>query len=144
MRLGVAPVEKGNELQEAVNIARGADIVVLNLGMAKNYEGEQRDRDYLELPPMQLKLFEEVLKINKKIIVVLNNGSAMLMKDWNDKIPVIVEALYPGEQGGKALAQILFGEVNPSGKLPFTIMEKWEDHPAVKTYPGQREIAYYS
>jgi beta-glucosidase len=45
---------------------------------------------------------------------------------------------------GKALAQILFGEVNPSGKLPFTIMEKWEDHPAVKTYPGQREIAYYS
>ena len=114
MRLGVAPVEKGNELQEAVNIARGADIVVLNLGMAKNYEGEQRDRDYLELPPMQLKLFEEVLKVNKKIIVVLNNGSAMLMKDWNDKVPAIVEALYPGEQGGKALAQILFGEVNPS------------------------------
>ena len=66
------------------------------------------------------------------------------MDDWNDKVPAIVEALYPGEQGGKALAQILFGEVNPSGKLPFTIMKKWEDHPAAKTYPGEKEVAHYS
>ena len=144
VRFGIAPVDKGNELQEAIDIAKEADVIVLNLGMAKNYEGEQRDRDYLELPPMQIKLFEEVLKVNKNIIVVLNNGSAMLMNDWNDKVPAIVEALYPGEQGGKALAQILFGEVNPSGKLPFTIMEKWEDHPAAKTYPGTKEIANYS
>jgi beta-glucosidase len=144
VRLGLAPVEKGNELQEAVEIAKDADMVILNLGMAKNYEGEQRDRDYLELPPMQIKLFNEVLKVNKNIVVVLNNGSAMLMKDWNDQVPAIIDALYPGEQGGKALAQILFGEVNPSGKLPFTIMKKWEDHPAAKTYPGDRDIAYYS
>ncbi len=144
VRFGIAPVDKGNELQEAIDIAKEADVIVLNLGMAKNYEGEQRDRDYLELPPMQIKLFEEVLKVNKNIVVVLNNGSAMLMNDWNDKVPAIVEALYPGEQGGKALAQILFGEVNPSGKLPFTIMEKWEDHPAAKTYPGTKEIANYS
>jgi len=144
VRFGIAPVEKGNELQEAIDIAKEADVVVLNLGMAKNYEGEQRDRDYLELPPMQIKLFKEVLKVNKNVVVVLNNGSAMLMNDWNDKVPAIVEALYPGEQGGKALAQILFGEVNPSGKLPFTIMKKWEDHPAGKTYPGEKDVAYYS
>ncbi len=144
VRLGIALVEKGNELQEAIDIAKTADIVVLNLGMAQNYEGEQRDRDYLELPPMQIKLFNEVLKVNKNVVVILNNGSAMLMNDWNDKVPAIVEALYPGEQGGKALAQILFGEVNPSGKLPFTIMNKWEDHPAAKTYPGEREVAYYT
>ncbi|MEN8191413.1 MAG: glycoside hydrolase family 3 C-terminal domain-containing protein [Bacteroidota bacterium] len=143
VRLGIAPIAKGNELEEAVAIAKDADVVVLNLGMAKNYEGEQRDRDYLELPPMQIKLFNEVLKVNKNVVVVLNNGSAMLMNDWNDKVPAIVEALYPGEQGGKALAQILFGEVNPSGKLPFTIMEKWEDHPAAETYPGEKEYAYY-
>jgi len=144
VRLGIAPVEKGNELQEAVDIAQKADVVILNLGMAKNYEGEQRDRDYLELPPMQIKLFNEVLKVNKNIVVVLNNGSAMLMNDWNDKVPAIIDALYPGEQGGKALAQILFGDVNPSGKLPFTIMKKWEDHPAAETYPGDKEIANYS
>jgi len=144
VRLGIAPVEKGNELQEAVDIAQKADVVILNLGMAKNYEGEQRDRDYLELPPMQIKLFNEVLKVNKNIVVVLNNGSAMLMNDWNHKVPAIIDALYPGEQGGKALAQILFGDVNPSGKLPFTIMKKWEDHPAAETYPGDKEIANYS
>jgi len=144
VRLGIAPVEKGNELEEAIDIAKDADVVVLNLGMAKNYEGEQRDRDYLELPPMQIKLFNEVLKVNKNVVVVLNNGSAMLMNDWNDKVPAIIDALYPGEQGGKALAQILFGEVNPSGKLPFTIMKTWEDHPAAKTYPGEPDIAYYS
>ena len=144
VRLGLAPVEGGNELQDAIDVAKDADVVVLNLGMAKNYEGEQRDRDYLELPPMQIELLNEVLKVNKNVVVVLNNGSAMLMNEWNNKVPAIVEALYPGEQGGDALAQILFGEVNPSGKLPFTIMQKWEDHPAAKTYPGEREIAHYS
>jgi len=144
VRFGLAPVEGGNELQEAIDVAKNADVVILNLGMAKNYEGEQRDRDYLELPPMQIKLLNEVLKVNKNVVVVLNNGSAMLMKNWNDKIPAIIEALYPGEQGGKALAQILFGEVNPSGKLPFTIMKKWKDHPAAKTYPGDKEVAYYT
>ena len=144
VRFGMAPVEGGNEVQEAVAVAKDADVVILNLGMAKNYEGEQRDRDYLELPPMQLKLLNEVLKVNKNVVVVLNNGSAILMNDWNDKVPAIIDALYPGEQGGKALAQILFGEVNPSGKLPFTFMKKWEDHPAAKTYPGTKEIANYS
>jgi beta-glucosidase len=144
VRFGLAPVEGGNELQEAVDLAKESDIVVLNLGMAKNYEGEQRDRDYLELPPMQIKLLNEVLKVNKNVVVVLNNGSAILMADWNDKVSAIIEALYPGEQGGKALAQILFGEINPSGKLPFTIMKKWEDHPAAKTYPGARETAHYT
>ena len=144
VRFGLAPVIGGNELQEAIDIAKEADVVILNLGMAKNYEGEQRDRDYLELPPMQLKLLNEILKVNKNVVVVLNNGSAMIMNDWNDKVPAIIEALYPGEKGGKALAQILFGELNPSGKLPFTIMKKWEDHPAALTYPGEKEIAYYS
>jgi beta-glucosidase len=144
VRFGMAPVEGSNELQDAVDIAKDADVVVLNLGLAKNYEGEQRDRDYLELPPMQIDLLNEVLKVNKNVVVVLNNGSAMLMTGWNDKVPAIIEALYPGEQGGKALAQILFGEVNPSGKLPFTIMKRWEDHPAAKTYPGTKETANYS
>ncbi|MEN8117222.1 MAG: glycoside hydrolase family 3 C-terminal domain-containing protein [Bacteroidota bacterium] len=143
-RLGIAPVEKGNELQEAVDMAKNADMVILNLGLAKNYEGEQRDRDYLELPPMQIDLLNEVLKVNKNIVVTLNNGSAMLISDWIDKVPAVVDALYPGEQGGTALAQILFGEINPSGKLPFTWMKRWEDHPAAKTYPGEREEAYYS
>ncbi|MEN8137651.1 MAG: glycoside hydrolase family 3 C-terminal domain-containing protein [Bacteroidota bacterium] len=142
-RLGIAPVEGGGELQEAVEVAKGADVVVMNLGMAKNLEGEQRDRDYLELPPMQMQLLNEVIKVNKNVVVSLNNGSAMLINDWIDKVPALIDALYPGEQGGKALSQILFGEVNPSGKLPFTWMKKWEDHPAVKTYPGDREVALY-
>lgn len=144
VRFGMAPVEGSNELQEAIDVAKDADVVILNLGMAKNYEGEQRDRDYLELPPMQIKLLNEVLNVNKNVVVALNNGSAILMNNWNDKVPAIIDALYPGEQGGKALAQILFGEINPSGKLPFTVMEKWKDHPAAKTYPGEREIAHYT
>ena len=143
-RLGIAPVEKGTELEDAVKLAQASDIVIINAGLAKNLEGEARDRDYLELPPMQVKLIKEVLKVNKNVVVVLNNGSAMLMTEWGDKVPAIIEAFYPGEQGGTALAKILFGKISPSGKLPVTFMKKWEDHPASKTYPGEKTFAEYS
>lgn len=66
------------------------------------------------------------------------------MTDWCEKVPAIIEAFYSGEQGGTALAKILFGEVNPSGKLPITFMKKREDHPAAKTYPGEKTFAEYS
>ena len=143
-RLGIAPVEKGTELEDAVKLAQASDVVIINAGLAKNLEGEARDRDYLELPPMQVKLIREVLKVNENVVVVLNNGSAMLMTEWGDKVPAIIEAFYPGEQGGTALAKILFGKISPSGKLPVTFMKKWEDHPASKTYPGEKTFAEYS
>lgn len=143
-KLGIAPVEKGTELEDAVKLAQVSDVVIINAGLAKNHEGEARDRDFLELPLMQVKLIKKVLKVNKNVVVVLNNGSAMLMTDWGDEVPAIIEAFYPGEQGGTALANILFGKVNPSGKLPVTFMKKWEDHPASKTYPGHKEYADYS
>ncbi len=143
-RLGIAPVEKGTELEDAVKLAQASDMVIINAGLAKNLEGEARDRDYLELPPMQVKLIREVLNVNENVVVVLNNGSAMLMTEWGDKVPAIIEAFYPGEQGGTALAKILFGKISPSGKLPVTFMKKWEDHPASKTYPGEKTFAEYS
>jgi len=143
-RLGIAPVEKGNELMDAVELAENSDVVIICAGLAKNLEGEQRDRDYLELPPMQIDLINAVTKVNKNTIVVLNNSSAILMNEWINKVPAIVEAFYPGQEGGNALTDILFGDINPSGKLPVTFMEKWEDHHAFKTYPGKKEYAEYT
>ena len=143
-RLGIAPVKKGNELMDAVELAKKSDVVIICAGLAKNLEGEQRDRDYLELPPMQIDLINAVTKVNKNIIVVLNNSSAILMNEWINEVPAIVEAFYPGQEGGNALADILFGDINPSGKLPVTFMKKWEDHHAFETYPGKKEYAEYS
>jgi len=85
-----------------------------------------------------------VTEVNKNCIVVLNNGTPLIMSEWIDDVPVIVEAFYPGQDGGNAVADILFGNVNPSGKLPVTFTKKWEDHSAYGTYPGKKELAEYS
>ena len=80
---------------------------------------------------------------NINTIVVLNNGTPITMNGWLDNTPALIEAFYPGQEGGHALADILFGDVNPSGKLPLTFLKRWEDSPAFSTYPGQKENVWY-
>jgi len=83
-------------------------------------EGEGRDRCRLELVGVQEGLIKAVVKANRKTVVVIVNGSAVAMGAWADRVPAILEAWYPGEEGGKAIAEVLFGDVNPSAKLPIT------------------------
>lgn len=143
-RMGLAPVQETKRLEMAAKLARKSDVVVLCLGLNKEMEGESTDRETLSLPENQLELMKEVLKVNPRTVVVLNNATPILMNDWIHQVPAVIEAFYPGQEGGRALAEILFGEVSPSGKLPFTLMKRWEDHPAYGTYPGTKQVADYS
>ncbi len=97
-------------------------------------EGEGCDRGYA-LPPGQAELIGAVAKLNPRVIVILNAGGSVESADWIGSAPALLHAFYPGQAGGQALADILFGDVNPSGKLPFSWEKRWEDCAAYGNYP---------
>jgi len=105
------------EIQEAVAAAKKSEAAVIVTGIA---EGEGRDRSRLELPGLQEELINAVSKTGVPTVVVLINGSAVTMANWIDRVAAIVEAWYPGEEGGNAIADVLFGDYNPGGRLPIT------------------------
>jgi beta-glucosidase len=105
---------------EALQAARQSQVAVLFVGNSGQTEGEQRDRANLDLPGVQGELIKQVTATGVPTIVVLINGSAVTMLDWIDRVGAVVEAWYPGEAGGTAIAEVLFGDTNPSGKLPIT------------------------
>ena len=142
-KFGFAPQDASENLQNAVQLAKESDIVVLCVGLNEGLEGEATDRDRLDLPDNQLQLIDQVMDANKNTVVVLNNGTPILMNSWIDKTPALIDAFYPGQEGGHALAAILFGDVNPSGKLPMTFPKRRQDSPDYGTYPGTKELADY-
>lgn len=144
LQLGLASYNVEEEIQKAVVAAKKSDVVVLALGLDPTLEGESVDRVSLGLPEDQLKLADKVLEANNNTVVVLYNGTPITMDGWLEKVPAVVETFYPGQEGGNALANILFGDVNPSGKLPLTFPKKWEDTPVADSYPGEKEVAYYT
>ncbi len=105
------------ELQAAVDAAKKSDIAIVAVGIL---EGEGRDRAKLDLPGVQEALIRAVAETGKPTVVVLINGSAITMSNWIDQVPAIVEAWYAGEEGGNAIADVLFGDYNPGGRLPIT------------------------
>ncbi len=105
---------------EAISTAKKADVVVMVLGEHGFQSGEGRSRTNLDLPGVQQELLEEIYKVNKNIVLVLNNGRPLTIEWADDNIPAIVEAWQLGSQTGNAVAQILYGDYNPSGKLPMT------------------------
>lgn len=102
-------------IQEAIDLAARCDAVVMAVGIE---EGEFRDRASLALPGRQAELIERVAALGKPTVVVLIGGSAVTMSDWVDDVPAVLVAWYPGEEGGRALADVLFGDESPSGRLP--------------------------
>lgn len=105
---------------EAVKAARNSDVVILALGEGAQMSGEAASRSDISLPGMQQKLAEEIFKTGKPVVVVLFNGRPLTINWINDNIPAIVEAWFPGTEAGNAVADVLFGDYNPSGKLPVT------------------------
>ena len=105
---------------EAVNAAKGADVVIMVLGEHGLQTGEGRSRASLDLPGVQQELLETVYKTNKNIVLVLNNGRPLVLNWADEHIPAIVEAWHLGTQSGNAIAQVLYGDYNPSGKLPMS------------------------
>ncbi|KAA3616316.1 MAG: beta-glucosidase [Calditrichaeota bacterium] len=142
--LGMERFKPGNSSQKAVALAKKSDVVFMCMGLNKEMEGEAKDRDRLSLPKAQIDLIQAVAAVNKNTIVVLYGATPITMDPWLNQVPVVLDALYPGQEGGNALADILFGDISPSGKLPITFPRKWEDSAVAKTYPGDRDKAEYS
>jgi beta-glucosidase len=108
------------EFPEAIAAAKGADVVVMVLGEHGLQSGEGRSRADIDLPGVQQELLEEIFKVNPNVVLVLNNGRPLAIPWAAENIPSIVEAWQLGTQSGNAIAQVLYGDYNPSGKLPMT------------------------
>lgn len=143
LKFGIIPTD-GFVKPEALALAAKADRVVLAVGFDHESESEGADRTFA-LPPGQDELIEAVAAANKNTMVVMNSGGAVDMRAWLDRVPVVIEAWYPGQEGGTALAEILTGAVNPSGKLPVSFERRWEDNPVSGSYylePDTNRIVY--
>ena len=130
-------------IQEAVEAAKKSDAAIVFVGLNISIEGEGADRRNMMLPEGQDELINAVSSINKNTIVVLVNGTPVNMEKWVDKVPAIVEAWYPGQEGGNAISNILFGDVNPSGKLSVSFPKRLRDNPSYGNYPGSGGKVYY-
>lgn len=120
---------------EAVRLAKEADVAVVAVGFNQNLESEGSDRSF-GLPSGQVALIKQIAAANPNTIVVLNSGGSVDAMPWIGSVRGLIHAWYPGQDGNHALADILFGNVNPSGKLPMSFDKSWEDSAAYGNYPG--------
>jgi beta-glucosidase len=127
---------------EAVEAARGAEVAVVFLGLPASYESEGYDRAHMDLPAQQVALLEAVAAVNERVVVVLSNGSAVALP-WQSHARAIVEGWLLGQAGGSALADLLVGRVNPSGRLAETLPLRHLDNPTVGAFPGENGQVRY-
>ncbi|MCU9612604.1 glycoside hydrolase family 3 C-terminal domain-containing protein [Caldibacillus lycopersici] len=129
-------------ISEAKEVASSADKVVLFVGLPDRYESEGYDRKHLQMPVNHVKLIEEVAKVNRNIVVVLSNGAPIEMP-WIDKVKGLLEAYLGGQALGGAICDVLFGTVNPSGKIAETFPKQLSDNPSFLNFPGERDKVEY-
>lgn len=128
--------------QEAVNAAKNAQIAVVFAGLPDNFESEGYDRKHMQLPNCQNELIEAICEVQPNTIVVLHNGSPVEMP-WLDKVKGLVETYLGGQAIGEAVVNVLFGKVNPSGRLAETFPIKLEDNPSYLFYQGEGDVVEY-
>ena len=138
------PEARANDLKQATDIAAKADVAVVVVGRYNKNESEGFDVKTMDLPAGQDELIRAVEKANPRTVVALNTGDPVTMTKWLGSTPALLDMWFGGQEGGNALAAILFGDANPSGKLPVSLPKKFEDSPAAKTYPGQNLHTEYS
>ncbi len=132
---------QGDLIERAVSVAKNCDAAIVVAGLSNTYESEGYDRPDMDLPGDQDELIRAVAGVNPKTVVVVNVGAPVKM-DWIKAVNAVILAYYPGQEGGHALADILFGDVNPSGKLTVTFPKRLEDNPAYLDYPGLKDVHY--
>lgn len=142
LRLGCLTPVPDDAVQRAAKLAADSDTAVVFAGLSEEWESEGFDRPDMELPGKQVELIEAVAAANPNTIVVLNIGSPIDMP-WLDKVAGLVIAWFGGQELGNAVADVLFGDVNPSGKLPTTFPKRLEDTPAYINYPGENGQVFY-
>jgi beta-glucosidase len=135
---------RGDLETEAVEIASQADAVILTLGLTSRLEGEEMrveiegfsggDRTRIDLPDVQQRLMKRITDLGKPTVLVLLNGSALAVKWADENVPAILEAWYPGQAAGTAIADVIFGDYNPGGRLPVTFYQSVDDLPPFEEY----------
>ena len=142
VRLGCLPPLPEDPIAEAVTLAEGADAVIVVAGLTPEWETEGHDRVSMDLPGNQDQLIERVAAANSNTIVVLNVGSPVHMP-WLDQVKAVMQMWYLGQESGNALADVLFGDADPSGRLPTTFPKRIQDNPAYINFPGENDIVQY-
>jgi beta-glucosidase len=143
VRFGIARATQAISAETKALVVK-ADAVILCVGFDPSNESEGGDRTF-QLPGGQDALIQQIAGINKNVVVVLTAGGNVDMTRWIDQVPAVLHAWYPGQEGGTALAQILFGEASPSGKLPASFERRWEDNAAFANYypkAGGKHVEY--
>jgi beta-glucosidase len=138
------PEARATDLKEATEAASKADVAIVVVGRYNKNESEGFDVKTMDLPAGQDELIAAVEKANPHTVVVLNTGDPVTMTKWLYTTPALLDMWYGGQEGGNALAAILFGDANPSGKLTVSLPKKFEDSPAAKTYPGENLHTEYA
>ena len=144
LRLGI--VKRGTAVPEEVKrMAAKADAVVVSAGFDHESESEGSDRTF-SLPTGQDELIQEMAAANRNTVVVITSGGGTDMRGWLERVPAVLQTWFPGQEGGTALAEILLGDVNPSGRLPVTFERRWEDNPVHASYypasGGTKRVEY--
>ncbi|WP_433364095.1 beta-glucosidase family protein [Actinoplanes sp. CA-142083] len=144
---GPLSAEARRLIDEAVLVAQDADVIVVFAGLPLAFEQEADDRTTLSLPADQLALLDRLASLRDRtgadLVVVLSNGAAITMDPWHDRVDAIVEAWLPGQAGAGAVADVLYGRVNPSGKVAETFPLALEDTPSYVTWTGERGTVLY-
>jgi beta-glucosidase len=131
------------KIAEAVAVAQGADVAVMFIALPASVESEGYDRPHMKLTDQQIALIKAVAAVNEKTVVVLSNGSAVDMSDWIDDVEAVVEMWLSGQAGAGAAVDVLYGVVNPSGKIAETFAHQLSDTPAYLNFPGERDEVRY-
>ncbi|MCT4563407.1 MAG: glycoside hydrolase family 3 C-terminal domain-containing protein [Maledivibacter sp.] len=132
-----------NMIDDAIDIAKDAEIALIFMASPAHKEFESYDREDIKLTKHQIQLIKAVASVQPKTVVILNNGSPVSMKEWIDHVPCVLQTWLMGQSGGGAVADILFGKTNPSGKLAETFPIKLSDNPAYINYPGENDKVIY-
>ena len=139
---GAALVPPPDAIEQAEAAARDADAAVVVVGLDHDWETEGHDRTTMALPDPQPELIRRVAAANERTVIVVNAGAPVDL-GWLDAVPAAVQLWYPGQEGGHALADVLYGDVNPAGRLPFTVPKRIEDNPSHGNYPGEDGKVHY-
>ncbi len=142
VRLGCLPPVPADAIERASALAAASDVAIVCVGFGGEWQSEGFDRSDMAMPGKQDALVEQVAAANPRTIVVLNTGSPISMP-WLSSVAAVVQAWYPGQECGNAIADVLFGDSNPSGKLPQTFPVRLEDTPAYLDFPGENGKVYY-
>jgi beta-glucosidase len=142
-RMGLSPIVGADAIDRAVALAKTADAALLFVGLTGEWDSEGKDRPNLDLPGAQDDMIRRVAEANPNTIVVLQSGGPVLMP-WLDRVAAVVQAWYPGQEVGNAIADVLLGKAEPGGRLPQTFPRRLEDDPTRGNYPGEAGHVRYA